>query len=914
MGYLVYLKNERMFVDLDTNKTYMFECDENGNYIRDVAGNVVSRQIGQIAKKGIQQALFALLIEQYEEQSFVKDVDKEVTYQIYSVDVYSKWKYGDVDCQEVDELDTQEIENSISKYMSDFHVNFFKEYVKENGRDDFFQELRYWYEMDSINDSAVIKIKAKIVEKSDVREVPTQNRFLSPNNLNWISDQRSKEEYVVQYRLSYLKEVMNLFSEKQYVALVGEHGIGKSMIARNVAAEYNGRLFWVAYSAGESFCNTILELNCKWNPNTNYESIDQILTVLNSDKYKEEEWLLVIDNCNANDLLYLRDLSNFLGRLNANIKVLITSIRKDIITKKANMNGAILNVEPLDDESYKDLWINVTEIPESANDEFWRLANIVKKNTYITILVASIVKDYGNDWNQKLCEINEVLMATKVEENADIAVNETDWMHYQESGTLFEFIKTLFDYNDLADSEIKLLECLVLYPLTGVEINEFEQIYGENCRSIIKKHLLPKHWIESDQTEEGERIYLHPVVRNVVLRRTDENGNRLYNKESTRKFIKNLVNKVEKLKDISNYACAPYAELIYNCFYYLQPFAEELLNVNREQLLDMEDAFDPELECGKCDFSPNSIDSIAGYLGYIYTSLAEYTYLGEYDKVYPISVCIVWYLRCKLYSKKGLSIKEFRWLQGSGYSQFHTKSEGNIKERELEFGHQNIVLALNYLSKLVKKYPKNSEEYYCVEMIIAMIHGNIASYYTYKGEYENAYEEYLKSKEIRVNLHETIKSMEEWTSKRDFHEKDIEMIALRGTSDDNIAYVLLKMKSPDYYKALQHSKLAYAARKQIKIQHDRFLHSCINYMKCFVSLVETDLKYNVNSQENREDYELFVEAREIALDYYTEEFLNANALYKLKEISDMMSEKNEVLFGKGQWEERVLKAIRQLEK
>ena len=68
--------------------------------------------------------------------------------------------------------------------------------------------------------------------------------------------------------------------------MVGEHGIGKSMLAETVVADYlkenkadnrNTFLFWLDYAGEKTFSRFICKLNQKWDPNPGYNSVDNII-------------------------------------------------------------------------------------------------------------------------------------------------------------------------------------------------------------------------------------------------------------------------------------------------------------------------------------------------------------------------------------------------------------------------------------------------------------------------------------------------------------------------------------------------------------------------------------------------------------------------------------------------------------
>ena len=947
MIYEIYLNDSVVIVwdDKQVEKYVIYKNhDKYGNYL---AGE--DEIIGELLP--FARDIFKLIISMYKLKKYEKNKDgKNSGYHKYSIpgsSIYAIRKYN-VDVYELEADDTID-ETQIETQIDAIYYKYFNEYerivdsviskrISEINKISIFSRLESkdsriykWYETHPRNgesDDYIFRANIKInVINPDVRI----------KNTEWISDERRGSEYVNKYRKSEVSEILKELDEKNVIALVGVHGIGKSMLAETVVAEYlnnkDSFLFWLDYAGEKSFNNFICKINQKWDPNPGYGSIDKIIQALNEDThYIDKECVIVIDNLNYSNDTFFVEMNDFISKLRSNIKVIITSTNTKAV--KSDNNTLIYAVEPLCKNNYELLWKDITGI-EELGDEFEEFSSIISKNTLLTVLVGSILCDYREIWREKLKEINSLLSRVEIEKSDDWATNETDSNpHYnQEEGNLFSYISKLFKFDlELDAKEINLLECLALYPITGVSLIEFEKLYGNNCRQIIRRKLESRHWIVCDTNDTDTFLKLHPVVRNYILKRKDDDtGIELYNILSKKEFIQNVEKLVSETADRNLYDLLPISELIYNICYYLSPLTKRFLEMPHEELVKEEEnrLFDEDGNINKriikkdagdiLDFDmTNEIMQIV----YQYSTFVEDTYLHDFSRVFPLVASVLRFLKYKYGNKRdNLTVRDLRWIQGCGYSYLHTNTNpvSELKKRELNIAYNTLEFARKELKDRKESLENNnkfdSNDYIECVKSYCMVHGNIAAYYIRLAELEGdegyvkkAYDEYVLSLEIRLELLYFLDNSEYWNADDEYDKLRDEVMLLIATAKENIGYSIMKMKNPDYCVAINEYKDAYEIRKRISRKEDRLLGSYMKYVECFVLLVENNKDYLEKS--NKSDMlDLFFKAKiELINAYCKGKAYSEKALEKMLKICNSISDENSSFLGRDEWINSIEKA------
>ena len=278
----------------DENNLYLVERDENLGEVLPLASNI-----------------FKLIISDYKTN---KD-DANNKYKLEGRYIYAFNKYG---LNKYTDYDSGESEIIEKEYFDNYEQIVTKNLTKRIGA---LSNLGYVFR--NIKDSDRIYLdwftsKGKNELKNDYEFTPkisikeiNPNIMIGDRNVVWLKDERDGSDYVKKYRKNELEKLVDALSDKKVIALVGEHGIGKSMLARTVVSDFlDGKetyLFWLDYAGERQFKNFIYKINQKWDPNPGYNSIEKIIQALNEDTYYiEDECVIVIDNLNySNDTFFV---------------------------------------------------------------------------------------------------------------------------------------------------------------------------------------------------------------------------------------------------------------------------------------------------------------------------------------------------------------------------------------------------------------------------------------------------------------------------------------------------------------------------------------------------------------------------------------------------------------------------------
>ena len=127
----------------------------------------------------------------------------------------------------------------------------------------------------------------------------------------------------------------------------------------------------------------------------------------------------------------------------------------------------------------------------------------------------------------------------------------------------YEKLYELFDVRSLSDDEISVMKAMCFTPETGIPGFIMEELSGQECIEEIQA-LKGKGWIQQD--EMTRKVFLHPVVKEIVL---NELGITLEDKE-IQTFTNNLIKSISNSWDKPQEKLLPYKELALGYYFRFQ--------------------------------------------------------------------------------------------------------------------------------------------------------------------------------------------------------------------------------------------------------------------------------------------------------------------------------------------------------
>ena len=514
-------------------------------------------------------------------------------------------------------------------------------------------------------------------------------------------------------------------SVNNFMFLYGNHGMGKTVLAKLYADEYyNSHVLFAEYKG--SFKNTIESLfprlyGEEYKPEdqiTDKSACQLVLEALKKDPEETKKWLLVIDNFNNDGSEDEEDkyLDEFQGEvfqklLDTGIYILITTtITADVVREFGIPVRAIENIEGLYEKK------SGRKITETARSVIKK----VEKNTLVVTLIAGIVRKYTPQQEQKV--LNRLLKALK--ERSMEEINEkTDRVadaggRVKGRDTIYQHMKTVFNVSEITGKKWKVLENAVLIPLSGMDKESFLKLLsgynldfsdadiGEGLSGLIDQS-----WISQENTEDKthERIFVHPIIREIVYK------NERFKYDDCRIYCNNLLAQAMKDKKKDYYKCLDYADNLYeNC---------------------------------RCFLGQRRVPFEIIETGYVLTEIYEETefYLDRiFELTKNVQDCVIEW-KPEILSDE---IERCRMISGSAYSMLHTDTkEKDRKKEECERCREGLSLAVKELRNC--KIDTLCEEGYNKWLVRALIHGNMGAYYR-----EAAWLEEGRTREQKLRLAE----------------------------------------------------------------------------------------------------------------------------------------------------------------
>ena len=321
-----------------------------------------------------------------------------------------------------------------------------------------------------------------------------------------------------------LKQIDLELEKSNYVILSGMGGIGKTELAIAYAnsVENKGKYQSFFFTYKGSMRETILSIDFI-NFDEYIESKNKKIEDISDEEklnYKIEllaEYgktaLIVIDNMDM-DSKSVSDAVNepaFAKIVSCGIKLIITS--------RNTFANHTLQIETLSEEE-------LLSLIDHDDTNIETVKEIIKYVEWHTLTVDLIGKTIRESWGDLTPEkMLDLLKNNDIDSDEfDEVVSDKDrasYEGYETSATIYGHIKKLFKFSNLLPDEIECLENLALFK-TGICMDDFIEA---SCKSFAKiiKTLKKKGWINFNKNTSV--IYLHSIIRIVVLNNSSYNDN-----------------------------------------------------------------------------------------------------------------------------------------------------------------------------------------------------------------------------------------------------------------------------------------------------------------------------------------------------------------------------------------------------
>lgn len=331
-------------------------------------------------------------------------------------------------------------------------------------------------------------------------------------------------DYVKDTRDEVLKA---LDSTESYLFLYGEHGIGKTTLAKlciSKSEKYHSHTLFTEYNG--SFRSTIETLYpmlygkeyVRENPENAYLKVMQ---ELNKNQRKTKEWLLVIDNFNndtadENEEKYIQEYQSreFRELCDTGIRILITT------TISRSFTDYGLEVIPLKETDLERLYQNRSNCSVTENAR--NVMDAVKKNTLIVTLIAGIVRNNIRESEKILERILRELTSLNVENEKSKVFDQGQRVPGR--NTIFSHMKAVFHVANIKSLKWEVLENAILLPSAGTEKNFFLNMLAATEEERAKAEdaiqlLIDESWIcEEEHENHTQWLSVHPIIREIVYK------------------------------------------------------------------------------------------------------------------------------------------------------------------------------------------------------------------------------------------------------------------------------------------------------------------------------------------------------------------------------------------------------------
>lgn len=293
------------------------------------------------------------------------------------------------------------------------------------------------------------------------------------------------------------------------VFLYGRPGIGKTTLAKlyanKVSRESDGKVKIYFEQFEKSIENTIAKCS---NDLKKYNGKDILQYWRNCTSNEKENVLLIIDNFNEDSLqgrdrgVYEKELASeyFQELKNTGIRILITT--------RIKMREDVYEVQSVTDTMGLFQRYAGSEILESDRDVVEELIETLHGNTMLIRLTAYL---WGqNKENGKL--LLERFKNGLLKEQLDTVPVREDTL--VDEKTIYGQAKALLDFSGIInDNEVRyVFDNMALLPLRGMCKTDFVRAIAHSNANVVN-NLIDESWV----LEEKEQIFLHPVIREILL-------------------------------------------------------------------------------------------------------------------------------------------------------------------------------------------------------------------------------------------------------------------------------------------------------------------------------------------------------------------------------------------------------------
>lgn len=387
--------------------------------------------------------------------------------------------------------------------------------------------------------------KPKIVKK-EFREITKQNcdHYI-------VSDFSTSETYIEGSRDAELDWLEYAIECSQPTFLWGFGGVGKTELALRFAQRQREKRNVFMIKFDKTLRNTIININFTgYRKNDlegmSYEERQKVEEIIYQDKLKllyeySDMDILIIDDFQSDEktIEQMKMESSYKDLMGVRMHIIFTTRSKpDDITPE------VLSIEKKDCLKMMELYLDKIESYELMNE----LIDSVGGHTYTVELIAKMLADPFNTYS-------EYDILDKIREHRVYDLDETyittDKDRLYEEKTIYGHIKLLLDISNLTESDKFVLLHTLLIPETGLSLNIF--LKGQEEYSLVSdngisemeyknslKRLIRLSYIKLDKRK---KIYLHPIMRQVIIKEIALDVKDLFN------YISGYLNVAYTLRD-----------------------------------------------------------------------------------------------------------------------------------------------------------------------------------------------------------------------------------------------------------------------------------------------------------------------------------------------------------------------------
>ena len=325
---------------------------------------------------------------------------------------------------------------------------------------------------------------------NNTRAITLQSNIVLPSK-NFIG--RDKE-------LDNIKEELDNYGK---VFIKGIGGIGKSEIAKMFCKKYRGDFNTIVFANYKTDIKDMI-ISEKEIPIKNLERITDSEGKIENDitffkrklqilkKITDDKTLIIVDNFDIEEDKYLEEF------LDGNYRIIFTT-RNDF----EHLGYPVIEINSLTEENNLELFYTNCKLRITNIDKLKEIIRLVKGHTLAIILIAKFMQN-----NRMQAEDMYNLLKSngikEIEGNIKYSFNK---------GSMYDYIKTLFNMSKLNTEETYIVMNLSILPNDGIELTKFAKLCEIDNYSIID-NLINKSWILHDWYTDN--ISLHPLISEVV--------------------------------------------------------------------------------------------------------------------------------------------------------------------------------------------------------------------------------------------------------------------------------------------------------------------------------------------------------------------------------------------------------------